>query len=566
MSLNDASSGPATQRAGNRELTDLRKVLAGLFLVIVAWWFLAHRLSGETLWQRDLQCLRAEIIREMVETGDWLTPRLRGEPYLTKPPLFYWLGALASKAYGAVDDFPLRWPSVVVSGIGAGATAWLGTLLFQSQVGFLAALLLLASPLHFLMARTVHLDPTLAGLVTVAIACFVRSASEVRLTRLFWLLGCLASGASFLVKGPVGLLFIVPAAVAYRRSQTSPPRLAGATWAAGGLVFLAVALPWFVANSGVWDTVARETAGRYGGTGGRPWYFYAPLVLGACAPWTVWLPAFARAARMEASRRAPALWTLAAWCLPALVVFSATPNKRPWYLLPLLPALTIALAWTVSRCIGGEADPVEMRRFRAGLLTAGAAFLVVGVALPPTAARWLPGHPVWPVLAGLALGTCGFATWTLTRRRRTVGGVAALLAAVVVAWGGWLHGIGPDVNAYRTRKPFLREVGRIVGDRPLYAYRYPGEDLPFYTGRLAPVIDDPEALARQMSRASPSFAVADEKDLAALPRGFYRTILEASWRDPVHPERVERLFLLKSDGRTIITDDPGRRREGAGVT
>src|SRR5688572_18809367 len=114
------------------------------------------------------ESLYAEIAREMVISGDWLTPHLNGTRYLDKPPLFYWLIALSYQAFG-VSEFSARFPGALAGLGGALVTYGIGRHLFEGNTGGLAALVLTASVGYFVFSRQLLPDMVFAFFTTLSV-------------------------------------------------------------------------------------------------------------------------------------------------------------------------------------------------------------------------------------------------------------------------------------------------------------------------------------------------------------------------------------------------------------
>ena len=120
----------------------------------------------------DTEGMFAEPAREMVVTGDWVTPRMNGEPFLTKPPLMYWLSAALFTLTGPTEHARL-WPAL--AGLGTVvATGALGALLFGEAAGIAAALILATSVGFFVESRLLRADMVLVLAITLALFCYVR--------------------------------------------------------------------------------------------------------------------------------------------------------------------------------------------------------------------------------------------------------------------------------------------------------------------------------------------------------------------------------------------------------
>ena len=131
-------------------------------------------LGRPALWEPD-EGRYAEIAREMVVSGDYVTPRDDFELYFEKPPLVYWTEAAAIEIFG-VDEFAVRLPAALFSIGQVVLTAALAEAMLGASAGLLAGLALALSPLFFGLARFATLDPALAFFLTAALAAFYAAA------------------------------------------------------------------------------------------------------------------------------------------------------------------------------------------------------------------------------------------------------------------------------------------------------------------------------------------------------------------------------------------------------
>jgi len=295
----------------------------------------------------------AQIPREMLEKGDWLVPVLQGEPYLDKPPLFYWL-VMSSYALLGTHEWSARLvPALAIHGC-VLLTYLLGRRSLGERSAWWGALALALSPAFVGMGRLLLLDGVLAFFVTLSIFCCFEAVRGWRLRRGWWLAAALACGLGILTKGPIALVLLVPPVWLYLRLGSAGAPI---TWRAlfgfASVVFL-VAAPWYLAMClrlpgfaayFLWEqNVVRFTMPF---DHGRPIWFYGPIVLAGLFPGCLLLFPFLRflgSGREETSRRrVPELGFMllaGSWCV---LFFSLSGCKLPTYILPSFPFLTLAL-------------------------------------------------------------------------------------------------------------------------------------------------------------------------------------------------------------------------------
>ena len=301
----------------------------------------------------------AQIPREMLQRGEWVVPTLQGEPYLDKPPLLYWLTALAYAALGVSDAAARLIPALAVHGT-ILVVYLLGRRSLGERSAFWGALLLAVSPGFVGMGRILILD----GLLTLWVTLSIFAAFEaVRGERLKWgwlLMSAAASGLGVLAKGPVVEVLLLPPLLAHRWLTGKGAKVGfGALLAYLGVV-AAINLPWFLAiylkrpeflRHFFWEhNVVRFVSGF---DHLQPVWYYVPVLLGGLLPATLFLVAFVRflvsGEDPAAERRSAELgfWLLAgAWCV---CFFSISGAKLPTYILPAFPPLTLAVGDFIAR-------------------------------------------------------------------------------------------------------------------------------------------------------------------------------------------------------------------------
>lgn len=457
-------------------------------------------LGHPALWEPD-EGRYAEIAREMVVSGDYVTPRDNFELYFEKPPLVYWLEAAAIRILG-VNEFAVRLPAALFSIGQVVITAALAESMLDPAAGLLAALALALSPLFFTLARFATLDPALAFFLTAALAAFYtasRHDSFAAPPARKWLIissAMLALGT--LAKGPVALLlggaiiFIWLALERRLRESREMPH----GWCAA--VFGAIVAPWFVwmelRNPGflrfffIHEHLARYVSSTEHGWG--PWFFI-PIVLGGTWPWIFFAPLGWSAMRSDDSGSSPtspdkgrsAANFLAIWFTVIFVFFSIPRSKLGTYILPALPPLAIFAGCGLSRL--NALATISRRRLRGAFAIANLILMLAALVVSATVMR-----PINPQLAVdgffLALIIAGgtilmyvFARES-TRVPYAIGAITlAMLAAVPLTARMREH--ASSISTYRnlahTVQPYLS------GDCVLASYRHYVQSLPFYTGR-----------------------------------------------------------------------------------
>ncbi|MBV6417077.1 MAG: Undecaprenyl phosphate-alpha-4-amino-4-deoxy-L-arabinose arabinosyl transferase [Steroidobacteraceae bacterium] len=414
----------------------------------------------------------AAVARDMVASGDWLFPRVGGDLYQDKPPLYMWLIAAVLSITGSLR-FAFLLPSLVAAGGTLLAVYDLARRLFGREAA-LAAALTLACTLQFVMvARGAQIDATVCGLITLGVYGFARHLLLGPAWGWYFAAG-VASGLGVITKG-VGFLpflILIPWAVLRRHAWQGLAVFdrGGWRWALAPLGFLLAIAVWLVpmllavAHRGLPEYAAyrdeilfHQTVTRYAAAWHhvKAWYYYFVEVIPLLwLPWPVlafWLvPRWRDAWRARDAR----VWLPLLWIALVLLFFTMSPGKRGVYVLPALPALAVAAA--------GALPAVFTRRgvARASAITAGALALLfvlfataLALRVPKVvgllAEEGMPGD--LPV--GIVAAACVLA-WLITWRRRLYAWPWVLAAlAVAFSWA-----IEPRIDPVRSGSAFMRGV------------------------------------------------------------------------------------------------------------
>ena len=379
----------------------------------------------------------------MVESGDWLVPRYRGETFFDKPALAYWLMA-ASQLWAGTTPGAARAVPASAAILVLLATIALGAELFDRRSALWGGLVLASTFAFVTFGHMAMSDMLLALWSTLAVTLAVRAFRPPAPAAVVPALGAVL-GLGFLTKGPIALVLPGLAVLALwwpRRRDPLPVTPGGL--AAATLLFAVFGLGWFVL---VWRRLGggpleyfflRENLERFAGEAydvGRPPWFYLPTYFAEGVPWSAFLPLALWRGRGDAEGRAGRR-LLVAWILLALVPLSLSRGKIDYYLLPLYPAVSLLVGRFFAAAPWG---PLEAWWSRAVL---GAAAIVLGlVARVPArlAESWLPSagaQRLLVVVAAAAALACALAALRPTPKRvaAALAGGGGAVALVLVAF------------------------------------------------------------------------------------------------------------------------------------
>lgn len=474
----------------------------------------------------------AEAAREMVESGNWLTPYFNYEERFQKPILYYWLAATAFEA-GGPGEVAARLPSALSGLVLVLATWMFGRRWCSPPVGVLAGLITATNYGYFAMARLALPDLPLAALMTLTTWAGLEAAradgQQAPRAHRWWWAAAAAAGLGFLMKGPVALAlpgFSVLAAtwaglVGPRRVLPCSP----SALIVPALIFLAIAVPWFAGMTlehgvaylhrfFVAENVERFATDRYNEP--RSILFYVPIVFGGLAPWSplllLWVPAILRAIRTRTLDLASTGWILVLWAAVPLVFYSLSIGKQPRYILPTLPPLAILLADSLVRRLArtdgtravawlGSACGLLLVTFGALLFRA----VPLLTALPETTSRIAA---LLSLAGGLAVAAVAW--W----RPRALTGVLATAAVIT------LLSLQFAVFAGRGKEPVERMAAATLAARqtgePVGTHRVFVRNLVFYTTVRQTDLVEFDELVAFLQRRDPVLCVVRGQDLDRL--------------------------------------------------
>jgi 4-amino-4-deoxy-L-arabinose transferase-like glycosyltransferase len=475
-----------------------RSTLAVLWLALALLWFVP--LNWPHLFDPD-EGRYAEIPREMVASGDWVTPRLDGIKYFEKPALGYWATATAFEVFGQHAWTVRLWPAL--SGmLGLLLTFALGRRLYDQRAALLAVLVQASALLYVAMARIATLDMGLTlglQIAMTALALLVQQPQPAReqAWRLPLLLG-VGVALAVMAKGLVGIL--IPGAVAvlfmlihrdWRLALRAAP-----WWTLAALLLLAA--PWFVLVSARNPEFAHfffifEHFQRYLSSAGferyQPAWFFLPVLALGFLPWITLLPDALRFAWRAARDGERPTSLLLLWAAFVLLFFSLSQSKLAPYILPLFPALSLL----TGRAIAG----LPAQRFAAHLRVVawfaggvGAIVLLLWRAAPAAAlvARASTTSILGFAAAFLLLALGAGIGVRLSRRGQVLGAAAAtcvgglLLAQLALLAADYLPRMRALVLLEQQLRPWVGANTRV------YCVNGYPQPLPFYLQRTCTLV------------------------------------------------------------------------------
>ena len=485
-----------------------------LLVLLACGWF--GTLGIRPLYKAD-ESRYGEISREMVASGDWVTPRLNGFRYFEKPPLQYWTTAALFSFFGEMDYVARLW-TALTGFAGILLVLYAGNRLWGPPAGAYAAAVLAGSPLYVLLGQVNTLDMGVSVLLAAALVAFL-------LGRMLWFWA--ACALAVLSKGLIGIVLPGAAIFFFLLMKRDWGLIGRLRPVAGPVLFLAIAAPWFVAVSManpeflhfffIQEHFQRFTTEMH--QRAEPFWFFVPILVAGLGPWL--LP-FLRSLKP----RDDATLFLVIWLAVVLVFFSASGSKLPPYILPVFPAAALL----VGRLLAKE-WPRQLMLFQAVFLLV--ASVCAAIALP-LVARNYPEYSRWLSLAfalmAAAAALAGYWAMKGARARVVIALAAGGLAATQLGLAGHL-GIAGRFSVASTVAQ-LRELP--PRDVPVFAVAVYDHTLPWTLKRTVTMVVHRDELEKEIDWDRDKFV----PDLAAFARAWQAA--PQAWAF-VRPERLPQL-------------------------
>jgi 4-amino-4-deoxy-L-arabinose transferase-like glycosyltransferase len=429
----------------------------------------------------------AEIPREMMVSGDWVTPRLNNVKYFEKPVLQYWATAAMYSVFGVREWTARFWPCALAFLCIPMTYAFARWLYGSSAVAGAAAAVLAINPYFLIIGQINLLDSALTFFLMASMFAYLRAgaAPEGSAEERRWMLvTALALGLAVLSKGIVALVLAGGTLIIHMILTRTVRPLRRWHLALTLPLFLLVTVPWFVVVSlrnpefpeffFIHEHFSRfltDEADRAG-----PVWFFLPFVLLAVLPWIahVWPGLRAASAGGPRSPSKSIAWFLLIWCALVLVFFSVSHSKLPPYIMPMMPALAVLLAPRIAE------RPAALRQ--AAWITCGLV-LLVAAGLVLAAHRKVGMLPV-PIVVWSSVAAVIVLALLLSRRREWV---VAVLGAIL--------GIQALMMSYsalpplRTSKSLVAAIRPLVSpDTQLFSVDQYRQSVPPYLGRTLRVV------------------------------------------------------------------------------
>jgi len=455
-----------------------------LVLFILALLILIPGTIGVSFVDRD-EGWYAQVCREMLEAGNWLTPTYLGEIWLHKPPLLYWFVITSYKLFG-MGEWQARLAPVLSTAINVVLVGMLGARMFNRRIGMLAGILFITCGLPAIVGKMLLTDaPMLTCTLIAVLLHWQMAADRVKHTRsiIYWL----AIGIGILAKGPAVVVFVG----AFGLALLSCHGLRNWIWSWRYWLWfplcLFVALPWYVyinqqaggtlAEDFLWYEIFSRIKGTPHGHGGPPG-MYILLSFAGLLPWTPLIPTALvtcfKQRKTDRNIRLLLIWLAVPW-----IVLELIHSKLPHYIVPCYVPLAILFARQLAPYLDSlkswpSLDDNEKRMFNIWI-----AVLVI-LAIPVVFIAVGSRNPAAIIPAGLFAFGFALTGWIMRRRPLKTAWTCAVTTTIA------LHltigfGLLPAVEPLRLSRNLATAINNMAEpDDRIYLCGYPEPSTFFY--------------------------------------------------------------------------------------
>jgi 4-amino-4-deoxy-L-arabinose transferase-like glycosyltransferase len=559
---------------------DLRNliILLGLSSVLYFW-----NLGSLPFYERG-EGREGLVVWEMYHSGNWILPMVNGEYIPFKPPLFHWIGAIASSLGGHVDEFTVRFPSALLASLGVLMTYWVGRCWWNRSAGLAAGLVLVTCFGWWQAAAMAQVDMVLAFLVAASLVLFYSLYRHEQQRNWKGIALAVLLALATLAKGPLGIAAPAFVVLLFLLLQKDLKFVIQLPLLGGTAIYILLAGSWYALaySQAGWSFIQRQIVdetlltgvGNYGRH--QPFYYYLPVLFYNLTPWSFLLPGLALFLfQRRRQLTAEGLLFPLAWILGILIFYSAARGKRGIYILPLYPAVALLFGAWWSNIDQEQGISAGLTRWIGWFYAVFCAIVVSGFALyllqPPSMEQRFQvltnklavigffdsashGFDFHVKISMVVLAVCAiFLAGSLWKKKWT--GFFACLAAIGLVQLLLIKNVYfPHFIGSRTLKSFMSRVAaKIEPSTMLVFYRAFDAGSIFYAGRHIPQYEDVSGKLKQ-----PYFLLMWEEDFRRLSEK--NNLVGADFSEGRGPALRHRMVLVEPSGDTAILDKELRQK------
>lgn len=483
-------------------------------IVLVAGFIMFFHLGDIPLLDPD-EPVYAQTAREMLAANDFISPRIYGDFWYDKPPMYYWLVSGGFKLFGQ-NEFTARFPSAVLAVCGGLLVYFGGKSLMNQRAGFIAALVLCTSTEYFYLGKAAVTDMTLTFFLTATLLCYLQRK---------YYLAYIAAGLAVLTKGPIGIVFPGIIILLHLILTKDIHALKRIKIFRGGILAALVCVPWYLAmyhfhgmdfiNTFLgFHNVTRFLQPEH--SSGTLWYYYIPVLLVGFFPWTTFLVQSLWSSFRERHKEDGIIpFFFLIWAMIIFLFFSISQTKLVSYILPMFPPLALLVGKYTDKCIT-EGTPGVFRK-AATIFTILAAALQGGLVF--TAIKLIPELLPGAIAMGVILAMVIIGGWLAVNRKRNMEFisivVSGMIAILVVVMTQLFPAMAPSFTVRNFTSTFQEHYD---GKAPVYISKYFRPGFMYYIGNPNAELTSDKQLADLVSSDSGAmYFVMRKKDYLGLP-------------------------------------------------
>lgn len=538
------------------------------------------RLGSTTLFDVD-EAVFAEAAKEMVESGNWITPTYNGENRYDKPILFYWLMAVSYKIFG-INEFAARFPSAMASLLLVLSVFFFVRHSINESNAFYTAISLVLSVYIFIYSHAAVTDMTLTLFITLSLFSFYLWRREdaiptvkppFKKTNLYIYGFYLFSAFAFLTKGLIGIVFPFGIAISYLLVTEGFAGIKKTFSLKGVVLFIAISAPWYVAQLAIngqefiRQFFIKHHLLRYRGviSGHRgPIFYYIPVLIIGLFPWIAFLPSGIRSVfsvnvfkkkNSGVKTHSSELLLLALiWLIFIVVFFSFSATKLPNYVLPAVPAASILISSGMQSVQNTRWKQYANTFIAVTSVLIGTAFVISKDSL----LKFGVYDTGWTlIVAALMLVMAILSLYLLLTKKTLYGYTSALMIVFLLVLS--IKAL-PLVNQYlqgTLYKYSLYAKERLHNDERIITYGINNPSIVFYSGHKIINIGNKDELKALMTRKGDSASLAEsqatKKGIISEMQFYTRTIAIAKAKD-IEVFKDLGFNLLEKDGMYAILE------------
>lgn len=459
----------------------------------------------------------AETAREMLMEGDLLSPRIFGNYWYDKPPMYYWLVALAQCVFGD-NEFAARFPAGIMA-FGTTILVYLSaTKMFNERAGFWSSIVLVTSIEFFYLGKAAVTDSTLLFFMTGALLAFMHKK--------YWAMYvCMALAT--LTKGPIGIVF--PGAIIFLYLCLSGRfyQLLEMHVIRGLLLYVLIAGPWYYAMYTVhgmefietflgFHNITRFTTPEHASRV-TFWYYFPVLIVGMF-PWTgLMFQSIYESVTISRIDDMRNLSFMHIWWLFVFLFFTICKTKLVSYILPMYPALAIIIGWNIARMLYKQR---YNNTYHGWAITSLVLFVVIGIGLI-IGGQQLPelelgGYVLGAITILIGCGICGFLM--IYKDLQLSAGLHALMGMVIMAtaFTFLLPEVAPRFSVKTIAEYYVENEDQGV---PLYVDKFLRPGMMFYGHRHGiEMVPQTDAFAKALKDGEHKFIIVRGLELRRLQK------------------------------------------------